>query len=291
MHFHLPKPFHGWREFAGEVGIIVVGVLIALGARQVVEDWHQRTELRDAEAAMTSELRDDDLPQAYARAAIRQCYADQLDAIEAAVASGIDRTKVSTLARAYAPAVRTWDDQAWQAALSSQVFAHSGAKRTLGWATPYTIVPWLEQTADKEQQELPLLRASLSGNGGLSTAQQDHLFEVISALRRDNQLMSGTSLVLLKLAGEQGLSLTREQRAPIFRRSTPPIRRMREGASRRKFEPARAAVRTQGALSAFSPPQTAARLARVRRRGRDHRHRRPARAGRRAGHRDAALAA
>jgi hypothetical protein len=30
MHFHLPKPLHGWREFAGEVGIIVIGVLIAL---------------------------------------------------------------------------------------------------------------------------------------------------------------------------------------------------------------------------------------------------------------------
>ncbi len=26
MHFHLPKPLHGWREFVGEVGIIVVGV-------------------------------------------------------------------------------------------------------------------------------------------------------------------------------------------------------------------------------------------------------------------------
>ena len=38
MHFHLPKPLHGWREFVGEVGIIVIGVLIALGAQQVVED-------------------------------------------------------------------------------------------------------------------------------------------------------------------------------------------------------------------------------------------------------------
>lgn len=37
MHFHLPKPLHGWREFAGEVGIIVLGVLIALGAQQLVE--------------------------------------------------------------------------------------------------------------------------------------------------------------------------------------------------------------------------------------------------------------
>ena len=42
MHFHLPKPLHGWREFSGEVGIIVVGVLIALAAEQVVEQVHDR---------------------------------------------------------------------------------------------------------------------------------------------------------------------------------------------------------------------------------------------------------
>jgi len=36
MHVHLPKPLHGWRAFAGEVGIIVVGVLIALSAEQFV---------------------------------------------------------------------------------------------------------------------------------------------------------------------------------------------------------------------------------------------------------------
>ena len=45
MHFHLPKPLHGWRQFAGEVGIIVLGVLIALGAEQVVETLHWRHEV------------------------------------------------------------------------------------------------------------------------------------------------------------------------------------------------------------------------------------------------------
>jgi len=46
MHFHLPKPLHGWRELAGEVGIIVVGVLIALGAEQVVRDMQARADQR-----------------------------------------------------------------------------------------------------------------------------------------------------------------------------------------------------------------------------------------------------
>jgi hypothetical protein len=45
MHVHLPKPLHGWREFAGEVGVIVIGVMIALGAQQLLEDWHWRSEV------------------------------------------------------------------------------------------------------------------------------------------------------------------------------------------------------------------------------------------------------
>jgi uncharacterized membrane protein YraQ (UPF0718 family) len=43
MHFHLPKPLHGWREFKGEVGIIVLGVLIA----KLMSAFHPKRTLRD----------------------------------------------------------------------------------------------------------------------------------------------------------------------------------------------------------------------------------------------------
>ena len=56
MHFHLPKPLHGWREFVGEVGIIVVGVLIALGAEQVVEGIHDRNVADETRASVRAEL-------------------------------------------------------------------------------------------------------------------------------------------------------------------------------------------------------------------------------------------
>ena len=56
MHLHLPKPLHGWREFAGEVGIIVLGVLIALGAEQVVETLHWRYVLGDYRAGLHEEI-------------------------------------------------------------------------------------------------------------------------------------------------------------------------------------------------------------------------------------------
>lgn len=56
MQVHLPKPLHGWRAFAGEVGIIVLGVMIALGAGQLVEAAHQKQEGVQADDAIRNEL-------------------------------------------------------------------------------------------------------------------------------------------------------------------------------------------------------------------------------------------
>ena len=56
MRYTLPKPLHGWREFAGEVGIIVLGVLIALGAQQIAENFHEAQVKRDTAKAAKAEL-------------------------------------------------------------------------------------------------------------------------------------------------------------------------------------------------------------------------------------------
>ena len=58
MHFHLPKPLHGWREFIGEVGIIVVGVLIALAFEQVAQSIHDRSVADQAREAVRAEVRE-----------------------------------------------------------------------------------------------------------------------------------------------------------------------------------------------------------------------------------------
>lgn len=56
MHVHPPKPLHGWKEFANEIFVIVIGVLIALGFEQVVEQWHWRHEVADARETLQSEV-------------------------------------------------------------------------------------------------------------------------------------------------------------------------------------------------------------------------------------------
>ncbi len=59
MHVHLPKPLHGWRALVGEVGIIVIGVLIALGAEQVVEAWQWHEKVGVVRKSLMGELAND----------------------------------------------------------------------------------------------------------------------------------------------------------------------------------------------------------------------------------------
>ena len=56
MHFHLPKPLHGWRALVGEVGIIVLGVIIALAFEQAAEEIHWKRQVDSARAGIHREM-------------------------------------------------------------------------------------------------------------------------------------------------------------------------------------------------------------------------------------------
>lgn len=52
----IPTPLNGWRVFAGEVGVIVLGVLLALGAQQLVEDIRMRAAVREFRKTIDHEI-------------------------------------------------------------------------------------------------------------------------------------------------------------------------------------------------------------------------------------------
>lgn len=78
MRFHLPKPLRGWRSFIGEISIIVLGVLIALGAQQLVESWNWSRKVAGAEEQLK---RESSLNFLYAAemATVQPCIDAQLD--------------------------------------------------------------------------------------------------------------------------------------------------------------------------------------------------------------------
>ena len=133
MHFHLPKPLHGWRAFVGEVGIIVIGVLIALGAEQLVETIHERRELDQLRQSLRAELADSRARWENMRAA-DQCAERRLVALEHWLATAPPN---ATLEHAYPLFLWSMHSSAWDIAKNNPALSQLPLRDRLAYAGLY----------------------------------------------------------------------------------------------------------------------------------------------------------
>src|SRR5712671_1668373 len=56
MEIHKPTAVHSWRELLTEIGVVVIGVCIALAAEQTVEWLHWRKQVAEARDVIATEL-------------------------------------------------------------------------------------------------------------------------------------------------------------------------------------------------------------------------------------------
>ena len=193
MHFHVPKPLHGWRELAGEVGIFVIGVLIALAAEQLIEtlQWDRRRV--DAQAAMTKELGEDDGAQAKARIALSHCLAAQLGTVERALIAERDSGGPFVPPPIAAPPFRTWDDNAWRSAVSSNATSHMSTARASSWSAAYEFIPDMNQAALRESSDWADLYGIRQLRPHPSEAERDAMLSAVGRARHDNDLLTTIS--------------------------------------------------------------------------------------------------
>jgi hypothetical protein len=216
MDIHKPKPWHGWRELLKEIGTIVVGVLIAIAFEQAVEWLHWRQKLADADAAVRFELHDDDLPQAYARIVVRECLEKRLDTLTAALAADKPREAFTRLVQDYNPPTRTWDMNAWQVMLSSDVLTRLTAEEALHRSQAYNAMPALGEINLRERQDTTDLGALDPKAGVLTVAERDRVVLSLQRLRIDNLQMFYGSVTLLQAAESLGVRLTEKDKARVM---------------------------------------------------------------------------
>lgn len=116
----------GWRGFAVEIVIVVAGVLIALGAQQLAENWNDRQRSERDLAAVRAELIDIDFAASELEI-VTPCVLAQLDAVQQRLVSG-DRTpfpqfRQSTSGGTFvvrAPS-RVWSSNVWSSVSDSGV--------------------------------------------------------------------------------------------------------------------------------------------------------------------------
>jgi hypothetical protein len=216
MHFHLPKPLHGWRAFAGEVGIIVVGVLIALGAEQLVEGWHWRAQATEARSALRMEIGRDNLPQAYTRLAIGPCLMSRLDQLDVALAAHMERPQFTALARTYRPPNRGWDDEVWKAVIATGVLSHGGPGEIINWSKPYWIIVRMGGANQAEADDAMDVSAMSSAPGTMTTAEADRAAVALHRLREREERMEISSRVLFQEARETGVTMSASDRRRVL---------------------------------------------------------------------------
>ena len=215
MHFHLPRPLHGWREFAGEVGIIVVGVLIALSAEQVVQSWHWRGEVRKTDSRLTKDMAYD-LAVAYERFAIDPCLRPRLSELRDELLKrdanwpGSRARFSNDLYKSNFPSVyrtpdRPWSEASWQTALNGEVLGHFQPNRVQQFAALFDEASFMER-AQAEEVDAAATLGDLAFAGPISPDQRRSDLKVVAKLDALDARLLFLAQELLREAREAGLT-------------------------------------------------------------------------------------
>lgn len=217
MEIHKPKPVHSWRELLTEIGVIVIGVAVALAAEQLVESLHWHEKIKDARRAMTVELRDDDGPQAYIRLALTPCFNTLYDNIQNAIVANRSRAEIERLTTQIKQANVTWDSVAWNTLQSSDVASHMSPDELRKWSSSYIRVPALDIVNRQENEAVVALQPSGLTGEHLTSGEAETMLAAIKRLRDTIRLMALHSKSLLSGMKQAGVTLTSEQKQHMQR--------------------------------------------------------------------------
>jgi hypothetical protein len=206
MHFHLPKPLHGWREFAGEVGIIVIGVLIALGAEQLVEAAHQRQEGVTAEHIIRNEI-SLNLGRLQSRMAIHACVDRRIEEVQKLVDDAGSNPAIVTPGWIGRPQYWTFLDSRWQAEAQAGQAALVDGRRLPDYGIMYNRMQNLQDEMGLEQTDWAKLR-TLEHVRRLDPAAALEFNVTLQDARYRNWRLALVTEQLFEMAKALGLSAT-----------------------------------------------------------------------------------
>ena len=149
LDIHKPKPWRGLPEFVKEIGTIVIGVLIALGAEQGVEWLHWRHEVEAERRSLLAEAQDA-LNVVRDRQAGQECVDARLNQVHVL----IQRHERHQPLKILGPMGRHIRDSAtlgtWQIALTGQALAHMNHDERLAFSSAFGIYQAWNEATDKE---------------------------------------------------------------------------------------------------------------------------------------------
>jgi hypothetical protein len=196
MRFGIKRPIGFNTNFAREVLIITIGVLIALGLEQVASGMRERQRVHDILASMKEEL-------SAANAVFRirldasSCIDSKLDAIDAILD---DRQSAGPWSSVGRPPFYFSSSGAWNSDVADLLSRHIGAAQFRNYGLAYKGVQQFSDAATDEQNYWAMLQTLERQNEQIAGERKWRLVEASGAARN--------SALLLKAIAEQMISHT-----------------------------------------------------------------------------------
>jgi hypothetical protein len=203
-------PIHGWRQFFGEVGIIVLGVLIALGAEQAAEQihWHEQVKAgRETLSRDLAVLR----YNADERIAFKPCLDRRLTELGIILDRAAEVGRLPALKNiGYAPR-RTWLPPSWDSLSAGQVASHFPREQLLNYSQIAYVGRLIDSLNDQENSAWTDLSIMEGPGRRLSDTEAVQLRLALARAKSGTEIVSLTAAQFKQVLDASGLPLDADQ--------------------------------------------------------------------------------
>ena len=214
MRLTLMKPIDGWRTFWGEVGIIVLGVLIALGAQQVVEAINWKREVAGFRDAVRDEMGENLYSYPY-RAKQKRCIKARLGELQQWLDGWRGGRGFALTGPIGVPASRVIRTSVWDST-DPAVLAHLPRDERIEYSFLYSEFA-NNEVHRLDEREAWIELASFDGATMLDHPDQMRLQGLIARARlRDDRIDNNADRFLKRAAEKSGLNPKQVVDPPVY---------------------------------------------------------------------------
>jgi hypothetical protein len=197
VEIHRPKPVHSWRELATEVGVIVIGITIALGGEQALTWLHRRAEVNEAHDALRAEIALNAMAARINAEAVR-CYQARFDQV-VAWANGGPHPPVAKLFGANLYFTGNWEG------IKGGAAAHMPLKDRLAYSQFYDLVETSRTNLERFFDAMGPVGGEIRSGLARPVNPQRLLTDVSQARNLGSAVISNNALAILQSAKAMGV--------------------------------------------------------------------------------------
>jgi hypothetical protein len=150
MHIHKPKLLHSLRELLAEVGVIVIGIVIALALEQSVEAFHHRDSVAEARKQVRDEL-SGNAWRLWEQEHTQACVDARLDELERILSGALKSGHIEPGLIVGRPWHHNWESARWTSMTQAGVAAYLPEEENAAYSNLYSLFGNLTADGAKEQ--------------------------------------------------------------------------------------------------------------------------------------------